>query len=455
MPLICRSRRMESETAACLYKAMRDMLPIQLEDLESKLDMQDARDVVRFIWINLGCDRFSANPVAAESVWEICSTKIPRALPHLEYCMGHGFILAKGRAVFTKKVNLAISSFTKWMMVGKNCGSFAAEVSMLVAESPFTWHQEGRPDEERQQATYIKQCLFADCGSALTRRTKDGTLEASVLSEDLDDVLSCRHLTGPDAARPGFAHWCEVVPSSNGSGIRCCQTEADALTKTQNTLVSWATGRPWALACDSRWTSQQETQRRAYVLEMFDELLAKSLHQVRVNWGLHRLDFVQALGRMLENDKDNFSARNQLRLHRICSDLQDVAFCSDENATFIHLAVSVTFSAKLDLILFDLLGKGGVKPRSTLQDMLHPSERSAVFVAHHSFMQLLLEFSETNESWALVRLAGMGASSRLCASRACSRVPACSNILTSHGQCLRTRWPWRRWRTRRTPTVID
>ena len=358
-------------------------------------------------WLDLCADRGSQNYPSAGTVFGMAAVS-KKVIPHIGFCGCHGLVLARNRPKQSKSLNTGMSSFRKWMRPAKNSELFEKGLESVVADSPVEWIQAARPREEIDAATAFRDNLFQDKTVLKTeRKLPNGATEVvpSKLSHRLDRVLSCRRWCVYDQR---FVHWCERVVVVDGLGAFverwCCETEAEARGKVLDILKEWAIGLAWGEGADNRWTLQPICQRRYLVTELLDFAFSRGLRECLKILDLEGLGVVAALERILNIDRDNWPARNKLRLLNVAKAFATVL----EHGLLPHIrcAVLVTLGSILDDILYAYLGRKGVRPRATLATMINP-ESSPVLRGQASFVNMLTRFDATNERWAVANGVGI------------------------------------------------
>jgi len=406
-PLLFRARRLQAGTAPFIYEALRRALPFDIRDLAPLIHDVGPDSSLEVFWFFLGPDRATVNYNTGQWVFAdllLC----PKALPHIEFCKGHGVMLARNRAQAAKKLRTGLGSMTKWMKLATNQDVLVKGIRDAVDESDFEWVRAVRPDEEIMAAEDLKRNLFLNTDT-LTKPIKqpDGStrLVKSRFHEQLDRVLACARLTGP--RRGKLCHWCKLLPEGS-TMVRaalewCCNSDSEARGKVADELVSWDTGEVWCEAADNRWTTQPQVQKKALVSQICGDHLSRGLQKARAGHGLDKRSVVEALSKLLAADSDNFSAKNKLRLNSICNIF--IGCDGGVAATRRQLANLVVIGAFPDHILFSMFGKKGVRPRYDLGEMLHP-DISPVLQAQEGLLVLLQNFTSCR-AWAIGEAAGM------------------------------------------------
>lgn len=217
-------------------------------------------------------------------------------------------------------------------------------------------------------------------GHVAAAASDDNRKVRTSLHVDLDRMLACTKLDTAGESLGRLTHWCGRVPQRNGHTGRsalqwCCSCEQDARDKVATVLTDWSNRTSWAVAADNRWTAQPITQKKVLVAELCGQHLTRGLRKCRV---LHQLDspsIVTRLSALLQEDKNNWAAKNKMRLQNICINLCGV---DGEGADLsrnlaLELARMVTIGSLTEQVLYALLGRKGDRERCTLGDLLCPS----------------------------------------------------------------------------------
>jgi len=159
-PLLFRSRRLEAGTAELVYEALKRGLPFDLRQMADLIQDVGPDCELEAFWVMLGCDRAATNYVVAEWNFEDIIMSGDAAIPHVEFCKGHGCILAKNRAHAAKELRTCLSSLTKWLKHSTNLEALDKGIRATVQLSDFDWEMGPRPAEEIQAAEDLKHSLF-------------------------------------------------------------------------------------------------------------------------------------------------------------------------------------------------------------------------------------------------------------------------------------------------------
>ena len=417
-PLIFRPVRLKQGRVVDIVQGFLKELPILLEQVGHVQGfLAESREQLAVLWLLLGADRGSSNPGTACYLTHKPTVACLRVLPHIEWCCGHGIMLIRKRPQPAKRLNVAITSFTKWSGISINSRSLNEAIGRLVDNDPFTWFQSERPKEEVEAAEKLKRLLFPD-DTPLWRMQKTASggerWVKSSLHLDFDSLMACRRFCEPDGISVGFVHWCKRLRTpSDCEGLSlqpqiyvwCCSSEAEARCKTKDALEVWATERKWPEAADNKWTTQPIAHRRYCAADVVQGYLTRALLGVRQALNLQKQSVVAALLKLIENNKDDFKSKNMVRLSNICDNLTNAA---DGGSSGIHirLAGMLVVGQALDEVFYSLLGATGVKPRLTLGDLLHPI-RSPLLKCMDTLCELVTHFTADSDRYTLCALLGM------------------------------------------------
>ena len=129
------------------------------------------------------------------------------------------------------------------------------------------------------------------------------------------------------------------------------------------------------------------------------------LRDVRASWGLDKASVVAQLTKQLQVDSNDFPAKNQMRLERICRGLCATRDAMSSVPLHVQIVVLVTSMASVDAIFYGILGKGGQRVPHTLRDLLDPRVFT-IMLAQHDFLNLLQDFSVANDAWVTLKAFG-------------------------------------------------
>ena len=406
--LLARPVRLQHATTNFVMEGIVRGSPFPFDDLPELMagGLQRGEELLAW-WFQLGSDRASQNFCIATIAFEVV-LRCPKVIPTIQFCGAHGLVLARNRPKPAKSIHTGLSGFTKWMRLSTNLEAIERSVQEVVRERPFVWRREKRPETELAAAEEVKRALFHDQDVLWrTIKRKDGQVlyVQTKTHMCLDAVLACRQWC---SRVDGYVHWCvqvEAPPTPTSftdvASLRwCCANEGEARNKVETALLQWVSAKQWTVAADSRWTTQPISQRRFLVLELCDELMSRSLAQVRTQLGLHRDTVVETLKKLLEQDAQDFSAKNKLRLHSICTSL----CASPHGSPTTTLAMLVTIGSFMDAVLYSLLGRAGVRERASLGVMLDPAS-SPILAAQYGLLDLLEHFDADATVWLLGALA--------------------------------------------------
>jgi hypothetical protein len=145
-----------------------------------------------------------------------------------------------------------------------------------------------------------------------------------------------------------------------------------------------------------RWTNFFYVLRRFCLGVVSGNVLPRALLNIKLQ--LKPSDTLEEnLLKMIKADKNDFSAKNKLRLIRIVSNLA-------EGDVLPHLAVSVVTLFPVEAAQAALMGFE--RKRATLADIVHPC-RSPVAIAQQSLLALATDFNCDDGPWRLLTMLGL------------------------------------------------
>ena len=179
-------------------------------------------------------------------------------------------------------------------------------------------------------------------------------------------------------------HYCHVLeaipPTPTRSGKRvggsCCDDFQNTVTKA-SVLMNMVCGTAWTECCTSRWTNVTSVVTRFTSCNVFGNFLSQSVQDWVVHWQLSDASVVTALERLIETDKENYTARTKLKLCRVAS-----AF--GKPLVLAETAIMAVTLPTADKVHWAVLGNGDKRPRATILDLIHPA-RSPVAIAQGRF----------------------------------------------------------------------
>lgn len=146
--------------------------------------------------------------------------------------------------------------------------------------------------------------------------TRAGEQRKSQLLTDFEVVADAFDLGATDCS--ALVHWCHKGGVGNGMG--CCKSREESVEKTAVPLLNWLIHRSWDAASVSRWTYVLTNLRKIAVGFLANALLPAALIEMQIFCGVSQGMEVM-LAKMLAADEGNFSAREKLRLLKICRSL--------------------------------------------------------------------------------------------------------------------------------------
>jgi hypothetical protein len=217
-----------------------------------------------------------------------------------------------------------------------------------------------------------------------------------------------------------FCHWCIVeeddpfsqltAPVDDGhrrrcGGRRCCGSDAEGREKIVGIVLDFVLAATWAVASVNRWAYMGQVWRKMLLLCLLDGTLMGMLEAIRRGAGLD-LSIEDMLARTIAENPDDFSARNQLKLIRLCKSL-------GQPDSPIHMVVGVILGGVQDRIHYAVLGRSRGKKvkRASLLDLVNPTA-TVIGRAEDQLVQHADSFRADCSSWLLLDCIGVGFSSQ-------------------------------------------
>jgi len=180
-------------------------------------------------------------------------------------------------------------------------------------------------------------------------------------------------------------------------GSSCCESDAESLDKTQLTVHNVALGYAWSIDAVARWLHSTRLIARFLLLSIAQRPLPRALSLLQVT-----LDATESLegtlARLVAASKDDWSARSRLKLLKVCQALCPVSSSTD-------MALYMASVARLDRVLYTILGYGEDKPRATLFDLATASQ-SPICQALSDLCYMLEHWGGDVEEWEVLALVG-------------------------------------------------
>ena len=185
-------------------------------------------------------------------------------------------------------------------------------------------------------------------------------------------------------------HWCWADESSGEPGP-CCQSFDESVERVTVARLNWLTGLCWGVVAETRWQHASKLLKRVFVSTVCKHSLQHALTDLRLAWGVRNQDGLEAaLAAIIAAEKENFQARQRLKLVRVCK-----AFVSP--AADVFQAIFLAAMHAVDRLCSSI--RGHRKVRASLMD-LAPPKRSLIAKAQTSLLALLSDFTET--TWPFV-----------------------------------------------------
>lgn len=389
-PVVSRSMLLEHQSADYILEAVLRSLPFDLAD---RCCMQEVAGNCDHLLLTFCVDRAAANMRALSWVFEVLqgAGMPPNVFPHVELCAAHGVALVKSRARGDHDgIVQASHSLSALMRQGRSLATLRDAVLQLVNRH-LEVRKERRPADIDARGSWLADLLYSGSGTEhLWVTTASGEVRKGRLLMDLQAVTDAFDL-GADGSP--IVHWCH---KDGAIGKGCCNSREEAVEKTAVPLLNWLIHRSWDAASVSRWTYVLNNLRKIAVGFLSNSLLPKALAEMQVFCGVTQ-GMERMLAKMLAADEGNFSAREKLRLLKICQSL-----CKPKAAW--QIATVITVLALVDKILWSILGFDR-RHRATLGSLLDESS-SPLAMCQRALLDHLSYWSALASHWAL--FAAMG-----------------------------------------------
>ena len=372
-PWLVRPLFLWRQTANYLLEGLLRSLPISLESIVKMRAMAASAEVVI---LSLSRDGATANTNVCEWIFfTIEKLQLPNIFVFSHLCSLHRVAIARSRVKMVQAIVNALSSFTRWLRVGKNSGALVDALSFVISRD-LRIERRARPVEFEHNADRFVEFLYKHGGDEfMWTTTAKGERKRTGFHDDLLDYMSTIDLgTAEQLAANGgqfqLTHWCFVTADSDDHrlrgkavGSRCCTSRSESVDKVSAPIVKFMVTRAWPQMCVSRWTHTPTTAKRALVCSLGPRILPKALDHIRTSWEVS--DGLEAmLARAIAIDHDDFASQNKLRLLRFCR-----AMCHEEMP--MDLMVSCLSTVAVDNIMYKLMGHGG-QSRATILSLMQP-----------------------------------------------------------------------------------
>lgn len=397
-PWRVRPLRLEGTNADFLLEAVLRSLPIDLRTRDALHDLCCNNDWCVFTMV---LDRASANFAACRWLCGLIAVefRVKTCLFWMEPCAAHGVSLVKCRAKVMKDLSAALYSMTRWMRIAHNQDMLVNSMKRKLSDLVVVLDRP-RPDGDREESLGMVELIYGSMTSSfLWRKTATGK-EKTQFHQDLEELCNLMNLHGTSTQ---IFTWNRVAEGSHEHidlglpvGAKIYADDAVCKDKVINAILKLMFGRAWVAATLSRWTNVGTTIRRCLLGVLCGKILPETIEDVKLGMELTD-DLESALARVVEADRNDYAARNKLRLIRISRVLSgpDLAW---------HLAVLVVCSAPVDRLLYQILGHD--RERVSLADLVHPTSSPLVGCQNRLF-SLAATFDFRDESpWLLLMKVG-------------------------------------------------
>ncbi len=216
------------------------------------------------------------------------------------------------------------------------------------------------------------------------------------MHQDLEALASILDF---DASETNIVVYNVVAPGSKEHlefGLRpgsCIYSNKDeALKGVVAPLLNFFCIRSWVTATESRWTNVGTTALRVIMSEFAKNLVPGALLEVKVSLKVED-GLEDALAKLVAIDQGDLSAKNKLRLLRMCRTFSMAGFTTE-------IGVMALAGGPVERMQYALLGHR--RKRSSLEQLLHPTE-SPRAACQHELLALAATFSgEDGGQWELL-----------------------------------------------------
>ena len=394
-PWFARGLLLKAQTANALLEGLLREHPVNFESVQV---MHDFGGKCEFFVATFTVDRASANFCMLGWIFhKLMGASMPaNLLLFVEPCAAHGLALIKNRPTENKVFIASTHSFSALMRqwrVSQALRDQIVELVKLHLKIERTPCSDAVVDRNHRLVTAL---YGPEDANFLQRVGRDGTKTKSRLASDLDAIRAICDMdakSGPE----GLVHHCFVCEGSaehlrgRPLGSACCSSRSESVDKVAVALVNFLLHRPWDRSSENRWTYVLNTLRKLAVGYACKQVLPHALRMLKATWKVDA-SMERQLELLLDADQNNFHAKSQLRLLRVCR-----SFC--EPSTPWRIAVEIVSLTQVDRVLYEVLGDG-VKERASLATLLD-EETSVLASSQQSLLSLLERWGEDVDSWEL------------------------------------------------------
>ena len=346
--------------------------------------------------VSLCLDRAASNIVCLMWLFNWVSNHLPlNCLPMAEPCFCHGVPLVKIRSRTCLSVTGGMTSFVKWIKVGKNSDDLLPHLICSARDVFNRILGPAPPDhDDTTQATIRMLYRSEKAREELWNTDAQGTRVKSPKLIQLEKVANVVRINVHGTWV--IIHYCHVREGSpdhldhgKTPGQPCCENDEVAFEKTFEPVNEWINARAWSECSEGRWTQVSSTERRIIIVW---PVVSASLQSLKLGSSLS--DSMEAsLARVIEADAEHHSAENNLRWLRIC-----MKMCTRQSGIF--LAIQQTCNGEVDNVLYYILGRQSTGV--TLADFC-ASKTSPVAECLANLTTLASRFAADADGWASLR----------------------------------------------------
>ena len=398
-PWFARPLVLEAQRANDLAEGFMRAFPLPLEDGDAMNELCSQCDI---LVVSFVLDRASANFCVLQYVWDLISQGAKNLLPFFIPCVAHGVALMKARPKASKDLLAAAHSMCALLRQWRVAEALRGEILFLVKRHlkiKRTPMAEGDIARGRQ----LIELLYGPTNSAPLSRpcaADSSSRELTQLGHDLFEITRVVSF-GDGGDLESLTHHCFVARVSaeeQSRGLRygdkCCASFDESVAKTAAPMLNVLVHRGWSQAAESRWTHVMAILKRLAVGCACKGIMTLALKNLQATWKVSGSMEMQLL-RIIENDQNNFTAKSQLKLLRVCRQL-----CRPD-ATW-EIAIEITTLSKIDRLLFAVLGDGSKGSRASIESLV--KERGSLLAdAQEGLLELLVMWDPTDGRWSLFR----------------------------------------------------
>lgn len=394
-PWFARGLLLKAQTANALLEGLLRAHPV---NFESDQVMHAFCGKCEFFVATFTVDRASANFCMLGWVFHKLTTASMPAnlLLFVEPCAAHGLALIKNRPNENKVFIASTHSFSALMRQWRVSSALRDQI-VHVVKSHLKIERTPCSDAVVDRNHRLVAALYGpEDANFLQRVGRDGTKTKSSLAADLDAIRAVCDMdakSGPE----GLVHHCFVGEGSAEHlrglplGSACCSSRSESVDKVAVALVNFLLHRPWDRSSENRWTYVLNTLRKLAIGYACKQILPYALRMLKATWKVE-VSMERQLELLVDADQNNFHAKSQLRLLRVCR-----SFC--DPSTPWRIAVEIVSLTQVDRVLYEVLGDG-VKERASLATLLD-EETSVLASSQQSLLSLLERWGEDVDSWEL------------------------------------------------------